>query len=98
MDVEGGERLPAVAPGKGKSGGADGVAELEACEDLAEDVQGQGDQRVGRHRFRGLGSSGLLAVAGRRHFSGDVRRRRSKRRVWDFRGAGGGDEVYIFTI
>jgi hypothetical protein len=66
MDVGGGERLPAVAPGGGKSGGADSIAELEACEDLAEDVQGQGDQRVGRHRFRGLRSSGLVAGAGRR--------------------------------
>jgi hypothetical protein len=65
MDVEGGERLRAVAPGPGRSGGADGVAELEVCEDLADDVQRQGDQRVGRHRFRGLGSSGLLAGAGR---------------------------------
>jgi hypothetical protein len=61
MDVEGGERLPAVVPRGGKSGGVDGIAELEACEDLAEDVQGQGDQRVGRHRFRGLGSSGRIA-------------------------------------
>jgi hypothetical protein len=45
MDVGGGERLPAVAPGGGKSGGADNIAELEACEDLAEDVAGRSERR-----------------------------------------------------
>ena len=75
-DGEPREGLPAAAPGAGERGGADGVAEVEAGEDLVEDLLGQGEQSVGVHRTHrhglGIRNPALLARAARSHFVSTV--------------------------